>query len=328
MLHQDVEVRLEVFRVNHVAATNAITMTQGERIKECFNDADYHRAQSDRVAVTFGSPAVAKIWLKSNSAAKREPLVFWGKLEQWGCEVGMIVHVLLDGLVAHDDAESTPRVDIDGFLHIQVAEGNRLLDGFRIALLDGDEMDLAVDKPVFAHAVHRAIFQIEPHSLTFSGGIYVRGTFVRLQCHVILKTVSILVAIERQTVAIVSPDPVRTAVLPPKAMKCEGWSKPEKWCAKEKTPAKEVIRARPKAETRARDGQARTSDNTRLRNRSVWCGRNNRTRWRWHACASSRMLRPCNGSLDAERSERKDGDKQNFARDRIAKDKARHKATP
>jgi len=27
MLHQDVEVRLEVFRVNHVAATNAITMT-------------------------------------------------------------------------------------------------------------------------------------------------------------------------------------------------------------------------------------------------------------------------------------------------------------
>ena len=39
----------------------------------------------------------------------------------------MIVYVLLDGLVAHDDAESTPRVDIDGFLHIQVAEGNRLL---------------------------------------------------------------------------------------------------------------------------------------------------------------------------------------------------------
>jgi len=30
--------------------------------------------------------------------------------------------------------------------------------------------------------------------------------------------------------------------------------------------------------------------------------------------ASNRMLRPCNGSLDADRSERKDGDKQNFAR--------------
>jgi len=76
----------------------------------------------------------------------------------------MIVHVLLDGLVAHDEAESTPRVDIDGFLHIQVAEGNRLLDGFRTALLDSDEMDLAVDEPVFSHAVHRAVFQIEPDS--------------------------------------------------------------------------------------------------------------------------------------------------------------------
>jgi len=39
----------------------------------------------------------------------------------------MIVHVLLDGLVAHDDAESTPRVDIDSFLHIQVADGSCVL---------------------------------------------------------------------------------------------------------------------------------------------------------------------------------------------------------
>jgi len=235
----------------------------------------------------------------------------------------MIEHVLLDRLVAHDDAESTPRVDIDGFLHIQFAERNRLLDGFRAALLEGDEMDLAVDKPVFAHAVHRAIFQIEPHSLAFFGGIQVRGTFVRLQCHVILKTVSI--PIEWQTVAIVSPDPVWTAVLPPKGIECEGRPNPEKGRAKEKTAAKEVIRARPKAETRA--GQARTSDNTRPRNRCAWSGWNNCARRRGHACASNRMLRRCNGGLDADRSERKNGDK-NFARDRIAKRKARHKVTP
>ena len=178
----------------------------------------------------------------------------------------MIVHVLPDGLVAHDDAESTLRVDIDGFLRIQVAEENRLLYGFRAALLDGDEMDLAVDEPVFAHAVHRAIFQIEPHSFAFFfGGIQIRGRFIRLQRHVILKTISIPIVIEGQTVAVVSPDPVRTAVLPPKGIECEGWPKREKGCAKEKTAAKEVIRARPKAETRAQDGQTRTSDNMRLR---------------------------------------------------------------
>jgi len=48
---QDVEVRLEVFRVNHVAATNAtIYDQQADRIKERFDDAPYHRAQSGRVA--------------------------------------------------------------------------------------------------------------------------------------------------------------------------------------------------------------------------------------------------------------------------------------
>src|SRR5262252_1729378 len=146
----------------------------------------------------------------------------------------------------------------------------------------------------------------------------VHGKFVRLQSHIIPKTVSILITIpitiEGQTVAVVSPDSVRTAFLPPKGIEREGWHKSEKGCAKEKTVAKEVIRARPKAGTRAEDGQVWSGDNARLRYRCARGWRTNRTRREGHTRATNRMhasanapadaLRRGNGRLDANRSER------------------------
>ena len=51
MCTQNVEVRLEAFRVTHVAATNAtITTSQVIGFEESFDDVPYHRAQSGRVA--------------------------------------------------------------------------------------------------------------------------------------------------------------------------------------------------------------------------------------------------------------------------------------
>ena len=104
----------------------------------------------------------------------------------------MVLQILLHGFVPQDETETPLRVHIDGLLQIQLAEIDRMLDPFRAALVDGRKVELVVHEPVVGHVVDGAILQIESRQLAAPSAINVDG----------------------QSVAIVSPAPVRT-VPPP-----------------------------------------------------------------------------------------------------------------
>jgi hypothetical protein len=60
--------------------------------------------------------------------------------------VGMVLQVLLDRLVAKDEAESALRGNVDGSLQIKLFEGNDVLD--RYSLFEYSVMKLVVDEPI------------------------------------------------------------------------------------------------------------------------------------------------------------------------------------
>src|SRR5215471_6676978 len=124
----------------------------------------------------------------------------------------MIAHILLQALVAHYDAKSSARVHIDGFLQIQLVQGNYLLGGLRSTLLNGNEMYLAVHEPIVGHAICRAVFQIEPHQVAILRDVDVRWIFIGGRDYVILR--NICIGRERHTATVKSPTPIRTVVRP------------------------------------------------------------------------------------------------------------------
>jgi hypothetical protein len=73
----------------------------------------------------------------------------------------MVVEVLVDGLVAEDEAEAAASVDVDGGLEVEVVEGDDLFAGFASGGIGDDEVELAVDEPVVGDAVDGAVGEDE-----------------------------------------------------------------------------------------------------------------------------------------------------------------------
>ena len=151
----------------------------------------------------------------------------------------MIAQILLQGLVAHYDAKSSARVHIDGFLQIQLVQGNYFLGGLCSTLLNGNEMYLAVHEPIVGHVICSAVFQIEPHQVAILGDIDVRWIFIGGQDYVILR--NIFIGRERQAATVKSPTPIRTVVRPPSIIEPPpARPEPEKLWAEEHTVRKTV----------------------------------------------------------------------------------------
>ena len=87
----------------------------------------------------------------------------------------MVPKPLLDRFVPHHEAESSCHIRVRGPLQIEVAERNGVLDRFRPAVFDRDEMQLIIHAPIIPDDVRRAIVE---HQLRMIGSrvthVYVR----------------------------------------------------------------------------------------------------------------------------------------------------------
>jgi hypothetical protein len=78
----------------------------------------------------------------------------------------MVPKPLLDRFVPHHEAESSCHIRVRGPLQIEVAERNGMLDRFRPAVFDRDEMQLIIHASVIPDDVRRAIVE---HQLRMIG---------------------------------------------------------------------------------------------------------------------------------------------------------------
>lgn len=87
-----------------------------------------------------------------------------------GIHVRMVAQIPIHRLIAENELESALRGDVDGFLQVELAEINHVLDGLRAAFAGG-EVELIIDEPVVEDVVNGAVLEIKLGELAFGATV-------------------------------------------------------------------------------------------------------------------------------------------------------------